>query len=324
MAEIKDFVLCARNVSGKGAGRKFGNENAECSYLVVADDAALHPDQCVDAKTWARQVIAQARRRVSGGDFGHILFFVHGYNNSQAMVMRRHRRLRDDLRAANFKGVVVSFDWPSGDTGAFYLEDLKDAHDGAHQLVKDGIVLLAELQTPECEVNVHVLAHSMGAYVTRQAFTWADDIDEMTGKSWHLSQIMIIAGDISSRSMCEGDPRSDTMFRVSNRVTSYSSRHDSVLGLSNVKRVGVAHRLGRVGLPDNAPGRAVNVDCSDYYKTIPRNQPMIGTPNHSWHIGDPVFTRDMIETMNGLDREGMRTRKPLEAENRFELMAPVQ
>ncbi len=231
------------------------------------------------------------------------------------------RRLRDDLRAARLRCTVVSFDWPSGDVGAFYLEDLKDAHDSAHQLLAEGIVLLARLQRPDCTINVHILAHSMGAYVTRQAFTWADDIDELTGKSWHVSQIMIIAGDISAHSMAPGDHRSSTMFRVSNRITSYSNRHDGVLGLSNVKRAGVAPRVGRVGLPDEALARAVNVDCIDYWETIPREQEVFGLREHSWHIGDPTFTRDMIDTMRGIDREAMTTRQ-MHEHNRFVLVRP--
>lgn len=324
-----DFVISARNIEGKGSKQKFGNENADCSYLEVPDPELPNPSHCVPREkrdSWAKRVIKAARQGLRKGEFGHILFFVHGFNGDLAINMRRHRRLRDDLAGAGFKGVVVSFDWPCGDIGAFYLEDLKDAHDAAHQLVKDAIVLLAEFQEPDCVVNVHVLAHSMGAYVTREAFTWADDIDDVTGKSWHVSQIMLIAGDISARSMRASDPRSDTLYRVSNRVTNYSSHHDSVLGLSNVKRAGVAPRVGRVGLPDDAPDKAVNVDCSDYWKTDltdAEKKKSLGNPAHSWHIGNPVFTRDMIDTMNGVDRSQMVTRVEDGKPNRFRLTQPA-
>ncbi len=317
-----DFVICARNISGTGQNRTFGDENADCSYLFVPDTDLPHPKHCVDRKEWAKKVMAEARRGRKKNEFGHILVFIHGFNNNQKVVMERHRRLRADLEAAAFPGIVVSFDWPSGDFGAFYLEDLKDAADGAYQLVKDGIMLLADYQEPECTVNVHLLAHSMGAYVTRQAFSAADDIDELIGRSWHVSQIMLIAPDISARSMRAGDPRSDTLYRVCNRLTVYASRHDEALGLSNVKRAGVAPRLGRVGLPDTAPAQAVNVDCSVYWETIPSTQKVIGSRSHSWHIGDPTFTQDMIDTMLGVDRELMVTRERL-AENRYALVRPA-
>jgi esterase/lipase superfamily enzyme len=247
--------------------------------------------------------------------------FVHGYNNSQQTVMERHRRIRADLEAAAFRGVLVSFDWPSGDAGLFYLEDLVDANQSAFQLVADGIMLLAEYQVPECKVNIHLLAHSMGAYVTREAFTAADDADDLTGRTWRLSQVMLIAPDISSRSLGAGDHRTEGLYRNCTRLTCYSSRHDDVLKLSNVKRAGVAPRAGRVGLPATAPAHAVEVDCTDYWPSIPGSQKKIGNARHSWHIGDPVFTRDMVDTMRGVDREVMATRVEV-ATNRFKLKRP--
>jgi hypothetical protein len=59
----------------------------------------------------------------------------------------------------------------------------------------------------------------------------------------------------------------------------------------------------------------VNVDCSDYYQImIKQRNPatIIGTPSHSWQIGDPVFTEDLACTLKGdLDRRAIRTRKQL-------------
>ncbi len=313
---MPDFVICARNVRN---GR-FGAEPAPSTYLAIDGNAAPKPGgaQVVTREAWAKLVQAAARKAGSKAE-SHILVFVHGYNNPQDIVMQRHRRLRDDLAAARFPGIVVSFDWPAGDVGAFYLEDLADANRSAIQLVRDGIMLLASLQRPDCTVHIHLLAHSMGAYVTREAFTAADDADDLTGRTWRLSQAMLIAPDVSARSLRHEDPRSDGLYRNCTRLTCYSSRHDGVLRLSNVKRAGVAPRAGRVGLPDGAPAHAVNVDCSDYYETIPRDQPMIGSREHSWHIGDPVFTREMVENMLGVDRDRRVTRAGT-APNRYTLV----
>jgi pimeloyl-ACP methyl ester carboxylesterase len=314
---MPDYVICARNVKGK----KFGDEPAKSSFLFVPEDALPSPDHSVTRKRWATRVLAEARKGVPGTEMGNILVFVHGYNNSQSTVMERHRRLRDDLDAGGFKGIVVSFDWPSGDQGFFYLEDLADANKSAIQLVADGIALLAEYQTPDCKVNIHLLAHSMGAYVTREAFTAADDADDLTGKTWYTSQVLLIAADISSGSLAEGEHRTSGLYRNCTRLTCYSNRHDGVLALSSAKRAGLRPRAGRVGLPDNAPQKAVNVDCGDYWTTIPPNQKIIGNREHSWHIGDPTFTRDMIDTLNGIDRQVMVTREMVGV-NRFTLIRP--
>lgn len=315
---MSDFVICARNIKG---GR-FGSEPAPSTYLAIDNDAAPRPvkEQALSEIAWAKKVIATARVGVPKGADGHILVFVHGFNNDQGVIMKRHRRLRDDLRAQQFRGVVISFDWPSGNVGAFYLEDLVDANHSALNLVKDGITLLANLQQADCPVHIHILAHSMGAYVTREAFTSADDADDLTGKTWRVNQVMLIAADISSKSLGAGDHRIQGLYRNCGRLTNYSSRHDNVLTVSNVKRAGVAPRAGRIGLPADSPAHAIDVDCTDYYSTIPRAQPAIGSREHSWHIGDPIFTRDMIDTMYGIDREVLDTRTG--SGTRFKLKAP--
>ena len=64
------------------------------------------------------------------------------------------------------------------------------------------------------------------------------------------------------------------------------------------------------------------MDCTGYWPSIPSSQKKIGNAKHSWHIGDPVFTRDMIDTMKGIDREVMVTRDQLAA-NRFALRHPA-
>ena len=127
-------------------------------------------------------------------------------------------------------------------------------------------------------------------------------------RNWKMSQLLFIGGDISSNSLSKGDSSTESLYRHSTRVTNYFNRHDSVLVLSNVKRVGVAPRVGRVGLPTNRPDHAVDVDCSDYWKTIPETQPTIGNRAHSWHLGDPVFTQDILETMWGVARDEVSTR----------------
>jgi esterase/lipase superfamily enzyme len=256
--------------------------------------------------------------RVSSRDRGDILVFVHGYNNDQRTVMRRHDRIALDLAEAGFKGAVLSFDWPSEQMAINYLEDRHDAKLTAMQLVTDGIAALSREQTPDCSINIHLLGHSTGAYVIREAFDDADD-SRLANNSWSVSQVAFIAGDVSSGSLSEGNSSSDSLYRHCARLTNYSNLFDSVLKLSNAKRLGVAPRAGRVGLPSDAPSRAVNVDCSSYFKHLVaersdiRTQDQteeIGSFDHSWHIGNRVFARDLFEVIRGdLDRSVITTRR---------------
>src|SRR5690606_20724800 len=89
------------------------------------------------------------------------------------------------------------------------------------------------------------------------------------------------------------------------------------LKLSNTKRIGVAPRAGRVGLPDDAPAKAADVDCSTYYELLNRDATIrsadqratAGRFDHSWYLGNALFTRDLFETLKGeLDRNVIPTR----------------
>ncbi len=298
LSVMPDFVLCARNISGG----KFGSEPGKSTYLSVPDGLQPLPEHKIGVKAWADAVLAEA------GKPGHILVFIHGFNNDQEIIMRRHRRLKSDLAALGFVGVVLSYDWPSADLSLGYVDDRIDAKTTALQLVSDGISVLAKYQSPDCQVSVHLLAHSMGAFVLREAFDDADDRN-LDNNSWLVSQLMLIGGDISSNSLSAGDSSSTSLYRHCVRLTNYSNRHDQPLALSNVKRLGVAPRVGRIGLPDDAPQKAVNVDCSDYWQANNATFDPIGDRSHSWHIGNPVFTRDMLLTIQGVDRNSVPTRR---------------
>ena len=181
----------------------------------------------------------------------------------------------------------------------------------------DCIKLFASKQTPDCCINVHLLGHSTGAYVIREAFDDADDT-EISNASWMISQIAFIGGDISSGSMAADSDSSQSLYRHCTRLTNYSNRGDSVLKLSNVKRIGLAPRVGRVGLPENHPDKAVDVDCTEYFSLLNSDAAVkaadqreaIGSFDHSWHIGNRIFAADLFEVLrDDLDRAIIPTRQ---------------
>ena len=122
---------------------------------------------------------------------------------------------------------------------------------------------------------------------------------------------VFIGGDVSSDSTSASSDWSKPMFQRIMRLTNYSNGFDDVLAVSNAKRLGTSPRVGRVGLPASADRKAVNVDCSEYFKTIdPKQAKFVGWFPHSWHIGDPVFARDLAMTLEGrYDRNVLPTRE---------------
>jgi len=300
-----DWILCARNVK---RGR-FGDEPGPTRFLKVPVRArGIRVEHGIARREWFDSVLAEAKACGEGAG-GDVLVFVHGYNNDQKIVLARHRLLKKSLRNEGFTGVMVSFDWPSADMALNYLEDRSDAKKTAIILVADCIAPFSAMQSVDCRVNVHVLAHSTGAYVVREAFDDADDRSRIAASNWTASQVLFIGADVSAKSMAAGQAKSSSLYRHCVRLTNYSNPFDAVLKLSNVKRVGVAPRAGRVGLPDPVPDKAVNVDCGAYYAAHEEEMHALGARGHSWYFGDPVFTRDMVCTLNGdIDRRAIPTR----------------
>jgi esterase/lipase superfamily enzyme len=235
---------------------------------------------------------------------------VHGYNNDIGVVLQRQRRLQADLRAEGWRGIVVAFDWPSDNKTLNYLEDRADAAAVASQLVTHGIAPMAIGQLSGCKTNVHLLGHSTGAYVIVEAFATAQKHGALFKTPWRVAQCAFIAGDVSSGSLAADSDWAQPMYERIMRLTNYSNPFDQVLGISNAKRLGTAPRAGRVGLPNDLHPKSVNVNCGPYFQTLnPKTATFFGTFNHSWHIGDRVFARDLAMTLEGaIDRNALPTR----------------
>ncbi len=75
---------------------------------------------------------------------GDVLVFIHGYNNGLDIIMQRQRQLAKDLEAEGWKGIVIGFDWPSGNETLAYWEDRSRASSVAVQLVRNCVTVLAK------------------------------------------------------------------------------------------------------------------------------------------------------------------------------------
>ena len=304
-----DYVICTRRVRGT----RFRSEPGKVAYLKVPNDRNPLPKDAIDASTWFDEVRDWADGAADNkiDPAGDVVVFVHGYNNDQDTVMKRTRQLQADLQGEGFQGLVVAFDWPSANSTLNYLEDRWDAAETAIALVTGCAVHLAARQHSGCDTNVHLIGHSTGAYVIREAFYHARKKGVLHRADWKVAQVVFVGADIASETLSENDSVSRALFQRTLRVTNYSNRYDKVLKVSNAKRLGLRPRAGRVGIPDNAHPMVVNVDCGDYFMQIdPDDQPSFGTFCHSWHIGNRVFARDLAYVLHGgIDRHAIPTRR---------------
>lgn len=304
-----DYVFSVRSISNG----KFGNEPGASRFLAVPDTSNdLDPSQKVTKTAWIKDIMELAKSGTHAGiSEGEIVFYVHGFNRDTKGVLRRLRALKAGLRANGFDGVVIAFDWPSADSPLNYLEDRQDAKQTAFRLVNEGIRSFAALQRPDCRINTHIVAHSMGCFVVREAFDDADDRPAIAARSWSVSQIAFIAADISASSMEEGNPKTSSLYRHCVRLTNYFNPFDNVLTISNVKRVGVSRRAGRVGIRAPEPDKLVDLNCGNYWDkhggsiSGPDNSP------HNWYFSDAQVMRDLAFTLRGdIDRDKIPTRVP--------------
>lgn len=290
------FIITVRSVSGNA----FGGDVGQIRYLVVPDDAVPAPSHRIAPGDWVKQVMQTFDRNRDGNAVGNLLFLVHGFNEGITDVAAMHANIGAGL-AGRLACTIVSFDWPSSGTTFAYLPDLDAAKRTAIYLVNAGIKPLVKAQADDCKVAVHALCHSMGAYVAREALDHADD-GTVTGSDWALNQLVLIAGDVEAADFVDGNKNTDSMLGHAYRLTNYFNKFDEALQISNVKRLGVEPRVGRVGLPPNAPAKTVNIDCSDHFATIRRRGDDVVAAvswSHSWYFTDPTFHADLAETLRG-------------------------
>ena len=76
--------------------------------------------------------------------------------------------------------------------------------------------------------------------------------------------------------------------------------------------MGLSPRVGRVGLPESAPPKALDVNCSERYENLVaagKLNNVIGDKSHSWYFHDDRWYADLAATISGkIDRNAVPTR----------------
>jgi pimeloyl-ACP methyl ester carboxylesterase len=302
---VAEFMITLRKASGAdGVG--------PARYLTF-DDAA-GPEQALSPARWQAQVMAAfpqppAFPASGAGRSGDILFLVHGFNVGHQAAKAFHVKCAAALASAGWVGQLISYDWPSDGLVFAYLPDRGAARAAASALVSAGITLLEKAQKASCTLNVHVLCHSMGGFVVQQAFTWAyQDVPP----DWRVGQLLFVAADVDYSVFSAGNFSAAMFVQHAGRLTAYCNRYDTALMVSNAKRLDLAPRMGRVGLPPDAPAMMCEVDCSDlfgiaYPGFIDELSP---ATTHAFYFDRPEFWRDAVLTLaGGMDRSVIPTRE---------------
>ena len=324
---MSSFVLCVRNKESQTD--TFGEDVSTPSYLAVPDGELIpRPShkQIGGVKAWMDAIVAQATPK-PGGELD-IVFFAHGYNTPPDEALKRQRLVETELNKRGFASLVIGFDWPTSGSAILYLRDRMNAQAAASQLVDGGIIPFTKYNLDDCPIEIHLMAHSMGGFVVREAFRSIDKgRDASLSNDWRLGQVVFFAADVSSSCFDAGDTDMVPVFDHCGRFTNYFSGYDEALAVSNAKNIDLSSRVGRVGMPTDNPGheKAVDVDCGPRYAAVPNRQfqTINGMVSHSWYLEDSIWYDDLAYTLKGqLDRSLIPTRTSVGA-NDFVLKTSV-
>jgi esterase/lipase superfamily enzyme len=312
---MDSFVL---NVRGKVQGQDtFGSSIGPVSYLQVpASDTEPLPSHDVGTvKQWLDNIVNQANPPgTAAGKELDIVFFVHGYNTDAEEALKRQRLVESELQQRDYACMVIGFDWPTAGSAELYVYDRFEAQDASSLLVKGGIIPFMNYTLQNCPIHIHIMAHSMGGFVVREAFRAVDKgRDADLANDWRIGQLVLFAADISSECFALNNADMVPVFNHCGRLTNYFSGYDEALAVSNIKNLDISSRVGRVGMPADTPAheKAVDVDCGPRYAAVPNRTLKIinGMISHSWYLEDPIWYNDLAYTLQGqIDRNSIPTR----------------
>lgn len=286
--------------SYNASDRRFTHNRATVTrYLSVPEGTSPDGDHIIDRATWLSLVQGQA----PGGD---ILIYVHGFNTEQPEMLDRRRKIELGLAAEGWQGLVLAYDWPSDGTVWAYPSDRTDAKHTAPYLVVDAIGPLLNLRP---QPRVHLLCHSMGAYLALRGFAGVGDSGAPGTAPWGVHEVAFVSADADKPWLEQGAWGALVMDLRASRLTNYYSTFDRVLSLAE----GIVHgeeRAGRDGMPVAIPAGFHDVYCGAQYqdKVPPSGQTLRGS--HTWYFDDPGFYRDLALTLGGVDPAAMHTRRP--------------
>ena len=162
-----------------------------------------------------------------------ILIFIHGFNVTFASAIRRTAQLSYDLK---FKGVPMTYSWPSAGETSEYMKDESSVQYTTPHLV----AFLKEVIDHKGEANIHIIGHSMG---TRALTNAIKEISFVYPDKHVFKNIILAAPDIDK------DVFAVNLFpyikKTTDQITLYASSDDAALKLSNTLHSG--KRIGQGG-----------------------------------------------------------------------------
>ncbi len=305
-----DGMACLRFGSALKQGSKITISTA--TEKLQANTAGIAEDQSVCR--YGSQKIFSALQKSMREEQRDTLIFVHGFNNSFRDSLRSGFKLARKFPQMN----ILVFSWPSDGSMAPWLAYASDRHDAAASgpalargLLKFTNYLCALNQAADCGQGVHLLAHSMGAYVLRHALQY------YRGQSPRLlqilNQIVLIAADEDSNAF-EHQHKLKTLPQLGSKVSVYFNRQDQAMAISDLTK-GNPERLGKEGLelPFKVPAKVCQIDCSSVIG---------GLTEHNYYRENKSVIADLEAVFSGKESAEIENRHYQQDLHKFVLKKP--
>ena len=254
------------------------------------------------------------------------ILFIHGfdYNFEDAVLggaLFKQRLdlgggLRDPRTGTKSDPNIVVFDWPSKGKmipEVSYYDDRKDAKDSGEAGGRALLQLwnfLSKLTTAEmCRGRIHIVAHSMGNYVLRNALQALINYVPSPPPTM-FEQVLLIAADEDYDGL-ELDYKLKPLAHVAKRIHAYYNPNDIALDISHLTK-GNPRRLGSRGPqnPANIPGTTVLVDASAIARWTDND-----IDYHHYYLHAPEMAPDMVQSLSGVPEDKVTGRTPIPGRN---------
>jgi esterase/lipase superfamily enzyme len=195
-----------------------------------------------------RRVSADAARAFSDAATGRdLLLYIHGYNETFETAVTGAAALADGI---GFKGQAGLFAWPSGGRLLNYAYDRESALWTRDALVE---TLRAVSASPSAG-RIHIVAHSMGAFLTLEALRQLSALDPAAKE--RIGALVLASPDVD---IDQFESAVKALGPLGQRITVISATNDRALAVSARLAGGVT----RAGASERARLEAVGVRVAD-------------------------------------------------------------
>ncbi len=247
------------------------------------------------------------------------LIIIHGYATSFKQALLGAAKTKVAYGAANLN--IVMFSWPSDGKNyppQAYADDRHDAMASGLAFARGMMKLIDFLSTgPACGQKVHLLCHSMGNYVLRNALQALITHPEGWAAAGQLPRvfenIFSMAADEDSDALDKPE-KWDRLPELTRHLHIYFNNNDHALNLSDLTK-GNPDRMGSDGPahPSGIHSKVTLVDVSrteDFLKAVT-------TVGHGYYDEEPKVISDVLQVLSGIEPDRVSGRKFLPAKNRY-------